>query len=326
MPLVDMPLAQLQQYQGRTPRPEDFDAFWDRSLAEMRSVDPEPELLPAPFKVDFAECFDLFFTGVRGARIHAKLVRPKKFPKRAPAVVRFHGYSSNSGDWIGHLPLAAAGFVIAALDCRGQGGLSEDVGGVKGNTLHAHIVRGLYEGPEKLLFRDIFLDVVQLAGIVMAMPEVDAERVAAEGGSQGGGLSLACAALEPRICRAAATYPLLCDYQRAWEMDVAKDAYQRSDFWKKELRTFFRRFDPTHEHIAKWFRRLGYIDVQHLAARIQGEVLMVTGLMDSISPPSSQFAAYNKITRKKNILIYPDHGHEILPRRLDHVFEFLCSI
>ncbi|WP_346347964.1 acetylxylan esterase [Bradyrhizobium sp. 139] len=68
------------------------------------------------------------------------------------------------------------------------------------------------------------------------------------------------------------------------------------------------------------------MDCQHLAARIKGEVFMVTGLMDTVCPPSTQFAAYNKITSKKNMLIYPDHGHERLPREPDHVFEFLCQI
>lgn len=124
MPIVDMPLSHLQEYQGRNPRPEDFDDFWDRSLAEMRSLNADVEIVPASFKANFADCFDLFFTGVRGARIHAKLVRPKLLSKQARAVVRLHGYSSNSGDWVGHLSLAAAGFVVAALDCRGQGGLS----------------------------------------------------------------------------------------------------------------------------------------------------------------------------------------------------------
>jgi len=261
MQIVDMPLSQLREYQGRNPRPEDFDAYWSRSLVEMRSMNEDLEIVPAPFKTNFADCFDLFFTGVRGAGLHAKLVRPKRLPARAPAVVRFHGYTGSSGDWVGHLPLAAAGFVVAALDCRGQGGLSEDVGGVKGNTHHGHIIRGLYEGADKLLFRDIFLDAAQLAGIVMAMPEVDAKRVGAEGSSQGGGLTLACAALEPRIRRAATTFPFLCDYLGVWEMDLAKDAYQ-------ELRTFFRLFDPAHDSIAEWFRRLGYIDCQHLAERI----------------------------------------------------------
>ncbi|MCP3419875.1 acetylxylan esterase [Bradyrhizobium brasilense] len=317
MPIVDMSLVQLQEYQGRNPRPEDFDIFWDQSLAEMRSVNADLKVVPASFETNFADCFDLFFTGVRGARIHAKLVRPKKLQSQAPAVVRFHGYTGDSGDWIGHLPFAAAGIVVAALDCRGQAGLSEDVGGVKGNTHHGHIIRGLYEGPDKLLFRDIFLDAAQFAGIVMALPEVDSKRVDAEGVSQGGGLTLACAALEPRIRRAAATMPFLCDYQRVWEMDLAKDAYE-------ELRTFFRQFDPAHENIAEWFQRLGYIDCQHLAARIRGEVFMITGLMDTICPPSTQFATYNKIISKKNMLVYPDYGHERLPRVPDRVFEFLC--
>jgi cephalosporin-C deacetylase len=118
--------------------------------------------------------------------------------------------------------------VVAALDCRGQGGLSEDVGGVKGNTHHGHIIRGLSDEPRNMLMRHIFLDTAQLAGLVMAMPEVDETRVAAMGGSQGGALTVACASLEPRINRLAPVFPFLCDYRRVWEMDLAKDAYQSS--------------------------------------------------------------------------------------------------
>jgi hypothetical protein len=42
--LIDMPLEQLRTYTGRNPRPADFDAFWDRALAEMRAVDPKVEM------------------------------------------------------------------------------------------------------------------------------------------------------------------------------------------------------------------------------------------------------------------------------------------
>ena len=55
-------------------------------------------------------------------------------------------------------------------------------------------------------------------------------------------------------------------------------------------------------------------------------VLMGTGLMDTICPPSTQFAAYNKITAKKQQIIYPDFGHEGLPRWNDSVFQFLCGM
>jgi cephalosporin-C deacetylase len=50
------------------------------------------------------------------------------------------------------------------------------------------------------------------------------------------------------------------------------------------------------------------------------------GLMDTICPPSSQFAAYNKITATKSMTIYPDFGHEGLPGHSDRIFEFMMGL
>jgi cephalosporin-C deacetylase len=323
MPLIDQPLPALFQYQGRNPRPADFDAYWAAALRELDATDPKPELRPNPtVATRDIEGFDLWFTGVGGARIYAKYLRPRNTAAgiRHPAVLQFHGYSQHSGDWFDKLGWPAEGFCYAGMDCRGQGGRSEDSGQVKGTTLRGHIVRGL-DDPDsrKLAFRQIFLDTAQLARVVMSLPEVDATRVGCFGASQGGGLTLACAALEPRLRRAAPVYPFLCDYQRVWEMDQAKDAYE-------ELRLFFRSFDPRHERETEIFQKLGYVDCQHLAPRIQAEVLMFTGLMDTICPPSSQFAAYNKIAAKKDVVIYPDFVHETLPGQADRIFNFMLGL
>ncbi len=333
MPMLDMPMAELERYQGRNPRPADFDAYWDRALAEMRSVKADVELVPHDIGGDAgAECFDLWFTGVRGARIHAVYLRPKGPPaggrvsshpsdgvSRHPAVVELHGYSGNVGEWTAKLKWTALGFSVAAMDARGQGGLSEDVGGVKGTTYKGQIIRGLDDQPDNLLFRHIYLDAAQLAGIVMEMPEVDPERVGCTGGSQGGGLTLACAALEPRIRRVFPIFPFLCDYRRVWEMDMAKRAYE-------ELAYYFRMFDPLHEREEEIFTKLGYIDNQFLAPRIRGELKMAVGLMDDICPPSTQFAAYNRMRCPKSLLVYPDFGHEGLPWIGDHVFAFMARL
>ena len=320
MPLLfDMPYEDLLTYEGTNPKPADFESYWDTALAEMRALDPQIELIPAEFQVDYAECYHMYFTGVGGARIYAKFIKPKEITKPGPALLMFHGYSMNSGDWLDKLPYVAAGFIVAALDCRGQGGKSEDVGGVKGWTLNGHFVRGLDNDPKNLLFRAIFLDTAQLAKIVMEMPEVDETRLGATGGSQGGGLTLACTALEPRIKRSAPVYPFLSDYQRVWDIDQDVDAYD-------ELRAWFRRFDPRHERETEIFTQLGYVDIQHLAPRIRGEVLMGVGLMDTICPPSTQFAAYNKITAPKSLLVYPDYGHEHLPEMNDKIFQFMLGL
>ncbi|MCK5843777.1 MAG: acetylxylan esterase [Victivallales bacterium] len=320
MPLVDKSSEELRKYQGSSPCPKEIDEFWDASLSEMSLIDPEVELMPADFQVECAECFDLFFTGIGGARIHAKYLRPKNVSEPVPAVLQFHGYSGNCGEWNDKLAYVSSGYAVAALDCRGQAGLSEDVGGVKGNTFRGQIIRGLDDdGPEKLLFRSIFLDTARLADIVMGFDEVDETRVAAIGGSQGGGLTLVCASLNPKINSAASTFPFLCDYRRVWEMDLAQGAYE-------ELKTYFRQFDPRHERENEVFERLGYIDVQNITKRIKAKILMGTGLMDQTCPPSTQFAAYNKITSEKNVLIYPDFGHEGLPGFADAVYQFMMDM
>jgi len=319
VPAIDMPIEELRTYRGLNPRPADFDEYWNDALAEMKSTESRVELIPADFSVPFAECFDLWFTGVRGARIHAKYLRPRSRNGRCPTILRFHGYSQGAGDWSDKLGYVAAGFCVAALDCRGQGGLSEDSGGVRGNTLRGHIIRGLDDEPQNLLFRHIFLDAAQLASIVSTFPEVDPDRLGAMGGSQGGGLTLACAALEPSIRRLAPTYPFLSDYKRVWEMDLAREAYE-------ELRLYFRKFDPTHAREGQIFERLGYIDIQHLAPRIRGRVLFGTGLMDEVCPPSTQFAVYNRISSAKEMVVYPDFAHEELPGFSDRVFMFMLGL
>ena len=149
MPLFEMPLEALKTYTGRNPRPDDFDTYWDDALKEMRGIDPQVAIEPAATASESVEYFDLWFTGVGGARIHAKYLRPKNVPEPHPAVVCFHGYSGSSGDWFEYRGWAAEGFSVAAIDVRGQGGLSEDVGGVTGNTHYGHIIRGLQDSPDK---------------------------------------------------------------------------------------------------------------------------------------------------------------------------------
>ncbi|MDR1286546.1 MAG: acetylxylan esterase [Treponema sp.] len=316
---IDMPVYELEKWQGSNPRPSDYDAYWTRALAELDAQDPSPLLVPAGFECPFADCFDLWFTGVRGARIHAKYARPKNASGRIPAVFQFHGYSMSAGDWVKLLPYAAGGMAIAAMDCRGQGGLSEDTGAVKGNTLHGHIIRGLDDEAGNLLFRHIFLDAAAIVRVVSGFGEIDENRLGCFGGSQGGALTIACAALFPSIKRAAPQYPFLCDYKRVWEMDLAEEAYS-------ELKEYFRRFDPRHEREDEIFTKLGYVDLQFLAPRVRAEVLMFTGLMDEICPPSSQFAMYNKITSKKRVLLYHDFTHEELPDAGDITFTFMSEL
>lgn len=319
MAVVDMPLSELKVYKGKNPCPKDFDSFWQKGLQEMNETDPAVEFQPADFHCAFADCFDMYFTGVKDARIYAKLIKPKNAQAGpCPGLLFFHGYTGASPQWVDLLAYAAQGYVVAAMDCRGQGGKSQDTTVTTGTTFRGHIIRGLDEAPENLLYRQIFLDTAMVARIVKGMDEVDESKLFAMGASQGGALTLVCAALVPDIKRAAPAFPFLSDYLRVWELDLCTTAYI-------EIRDFFRQHDPTHQREEEIFTKLGYIDIQHMAKWIKADILMAVTLRDDICPPSTQFAVYNKLTCNKQMEFYPDYGHESLPDFGDKAFKWLMG-
>lgn len=168
----------LLRYAGASPKPEDFERYWKKGLSEIQEINPRTVMKKADFFAPYSHCFDFYFTGIGGARIHAKYLRPAKNGGKHPAVFFFHGYTESARNYSAMLPHAAAGYSMAALDCRGQGGSLEDTGGVRGYTCHGHFIRGLAEtNPEKLLYRSVFQDAVQLVHLVAQIEEIDPDRM-----------------------------------------------------------------------------------------------------------------------------------------------------
>ena len=319
MPLVDMPVKELLEYKGSSPCPKDFDEYWDIALAEMESVEHKAEFIKKEYPSKSADMYDLYYTATKGAKIHAKVAFPKNIEGKVPAVLMFHGLSGYSGEWNELVKHAAEGYVVAYMDVRGQGGPSEDVGGAKGTTYTTPFMRGMDGDKHNLLMRDVFLDTALLAKIIMELDFVDENRVGVYGGSQGGALSVACACLVPQIKKCAPMFPYLSDYKRVYQMDLNKGAYEGLNY-------YFRHFDPCHEREDEIFEKLGYIDIQNLAKRMKAELLMFTGLMDTTCPPSTQFAMFNKVTSEKNVIFYPEYGHENLKGANDKIFEFMSDL
>jgi cephalosporin-C deacetylase len=311
----DLSSEELAVYQGTNPRPADFDQYWDKALLELDAIDPEAEFADATdFPLTTATAQHLYFNGTGGYRVHAKVIRPAE--PTGPAVLIFHGYGGEQPKWVDLLPYAARGFTVAALDVREQVGFRTGSQAPNSFSLHNHLVHGLDDGPDGLLYRHVFLDARRLTDIIGGLPGVDSSRIATTGWSQGGGLSLVAAALTPSVKYTASVYPFLTDYQRAWELNLETAPYD-------EIVTWFKKRDPRHLRQDEVFTTLGYIDVQHLAARIQGEVTLFVGLEDQVCPPSTQYAAYNKITSPKSTRVYPDFGHDDLPGAADDIYQLI---
>lgn len=302
-----MDLKEFENYKGITPVPADFDEYWEKALGEMRETERNVEIKEAEIQFNNAKCYDVYFTGVNGARVYSKLITPAKIEGKIPVILVFHGYTGGSGNWFNYLGFVLNGAAVFAMDCRGQGGKSRDVGGTIGYTCNGHIIRGVDEkDPHKLLFRDIFLDTAELADIAYNMDFTDKDKFYTMGVSQGGGLSLVCAALDTRVKRTVSTYPFLSDY---------KCAYESKGTAFGEIETYFDRFDGLHEHEDEFFTKLGYIDIKNLAPRIKADVTMFTALKDTDVPVKTQYAAYNALKCNKKHYIVPDRGHEDLKQQ-----------
>ena len=76
-----------------------------------------------------------------------------------------------------------------------------------------------------------------------------------------------------------------------------------------------------HEHIPTVLRTLSYVDNAVLAPRIRARTTVSVGLMDTICPPSTVFAAYNAIDAPKHVEIYPYSGHRLPGHHVERQLE-----
>lgn len=205
------------------------------------------------------------------------------------------------------------------MDVRGQAGRSQDLGCFEGITVKGQVIRGMVQGPNHLFYKDVYLDVYQLIRLVSGFEEVDANRLMSYGASQGGALALIAAALYPNLSKAVSIYPFLSDFKRVLELGNNSEAYD-------ELFRYFKYSDPFHETESKMLDTLSYIDIKNFASMIKCPVAMVTGLEDSVCPPSTQFAVYNRLQVEKQMKILPDYGHDAMHVKVnDYVYDYLIG-
>ena len=71
------------------------------------------------------------------------------------------------------------------------------------------------------------------------------------------------------------------------------------------------RFCKNHrEDIETVFQTLSYFDGLNFAVRAKAPALFSVGLMDTICPPSTVFAAYNHYSGPKDIRVWEFNNHE----------------
>ena len=303
MPLTDMPLDELRTFRPDVAEPADFDDFWARTLAESRALAAPPLREPADTPITAVIVEDLTFSGFGGEPIRGWVTRPRAEGK-LPVVVEYIGDGGGRGIPGEHLRWAAAGYVHVLMDTRGQGanwgsgGDTPDPHGSDG-AVPGYMTRGI-SSPDEYYYRRLFTDAALLIDAVQQFDFVDPARIAVTGGSQGGGISLAAAALNPAVVAAMPDVPYLCHFRRSVELTP-----------EHPFREIERYLSVHRDRVEAVFETLSYFDGVNFARRITAPVLFSVGLMDGVVLPSSIFAAFNHCASEDaEIEVYAFNGHE----------------
>ncbi|WP_028799558.1 acetylxylan esterase [Streptomyces sp. 142MFCol3.1] len=303
MALFDLPLDELRDYHSASTEPEDFDAFWAKTLQETRRHDLAARFEPFPTPLKTVDTYDVTFAGFGGHPVKGWLTVPAGADAPLPTVVEYIGYGGGRGLAHTHLLWASAGFAHFVMDTRGQasawgGGETPDPVG-SAPSFPGFMTRGV-EDPETYYYRRLFTDAVRAVEAARTHPLVDAARTAALGGSQGGGITIAVGGLVPDLAAIAPDVPFLCDFPRATVLTDRAPYREIGNY----LKTHRGRTDQV-------LRTLSYFDGVHFAARGRAPALFSAALEDQTCPPSTVFAAYNAWAHEeKKIEVYDFNDHE----------------
>lgn len=264
----------------------DFEDFWKAAFAELDTVPMEVEMTPVPeHSNELRTGYEVRFKSLGGATAGGIIMIPNA-PGKYPVRVQYMGYGADVY-WFD--PSAHPDRIDFLVSVRDQG--------IFKAGQERWIDRGL-TSREEFYYRGAFCDARRALDFVFSLEQTDPERVVAMGESQGGALTVAAAAWEPRLKAVSLAVPFLGDYPD----------YARIVFW------------PVHEvwetaqaeglDRAAVMDMLTYFDTKNLAPYVTCPVIMAFGLQDPTCPPHTNFAIYNNLgTQDRRYICIPTCGH-----------------
>lgn len=267
-----------------TPRPGDFDAFWDGKLALQAKVPIHPVLTPVATDVPGVE-MSMFELDALDSKAHGYVARPAREGK-FPALIQLQYagvYALNARADARH---ASEGWLVINVDSHDK--LPSDPSGgiprnyqATGNT-----------DREKSYFLNMYLRDSRALDYLLTLPDWDGKTIVLTGGSMGGQQSLALAGLRPEKITAV----LVCVPAGA---DTNGDLHGR--------KAGYPNWPPDNPDA---MRTALYFDTVNFASRIKAPVMAGMGFIDTTSPPAGVWTALNQISGPKEPLPMIESEHD----------------
>ncbi|WP_210367562.1 acetylxylan esterase [Bacillus sp. REN3] len=314
--VADFTLQELKAYKPKLNRPKDFMDFWEEQKKSVKRAETTCEWKKRIYPVKEVEVFELLFTSWDSTPLKGILVKPA-FQSNIPVMHSFHGYTGDRGLPADFLKWALMGIAVISFDIRGQGTSPDFAKYPNGSRTPGWMLNGILQ-KENYYYVNIVKDILAQLNWAKDSMAFDISKFGVMGSSQGGGLALSAAGLEPFIDFIIADWPFATHFERALEV-ATNGPYM-------EIVQYFKNIDPHYETYDQVIGTLSYIDALHFCPDITKPVLMGIGLEDSVTPPSTAFAAFNHIASKEKVLeVYPQFTHEPNPYHEEKRIEFICQ-
>ena len=291
---------------------EDFNSFWESAITQLENINMEvrKELIRSSSsrKIYFVE-MNSIPDGLTGdpVKIRGYYCEPQDGNKH-PILLHFFGYDTRPPGKMSLYTGVSDDYVEFYLSHRGQyinartanqrsDKINEDYENIYGDWFAFQ-----FGQRDSYYYRGAFMDCVQAVRFMTSLETWDGKNVFAEGSSQGGALSYACAALSPiKLNAIAPNVAFLGDFP-----DYFKIVSWPGNTAKKNKGSM------TDEEMYKF---LSYFDTKNLATRISSTAVLATiGLQDGTCPPHTNIAPYNNLPHNdKEIHYYPEMQHSYPP-------------
>lgn len=286
-----------EKLQPYTKLPADFNAFWEKNLAEVAKCPMKYTIEPAPeYSSEKSDCYLIKLQCFRpGSYIYGYLTRPKA-AGNYPVVLCPPGAGVKTiKDPKRHIYYADEGCIRLEMEIHGLNPTMsaeefKEISSAFGN----YLVNGI-DNRDNYYMKKVYLACVRAVDYLTSLPDWDGKNVIVQGGSQGGALALVTAGLDKRVTACVANHPALSDMAgykagRAGGYPHLFKNYQGMD---------------TPEKI----NTLAYYDVVNFAKQIKVPVYMTWGYNDNTCPPTTSYIVYNVLDCPKEALITPINEH-----------------
>jgi cephalosporin-C deacetylase len=240
---------------------------------------------PLPYRTYAVE-----YRSLGNVRVRARLSIPIRGGEPArplPAIVSVPGYGGSQQGLM--LDECQRGYAILQVYPRSQG-LSAELWKIDGpEKLTWHI-----DQPDGAYYQLAYADVIRGVDFLSKRQGIDPDRIAIAGTSQGGGIALAVAALDPRLKTVVAHVPFLCDMRLAarTEGSLVKQILDRAG-----------NNDDAH------LRTLAYFDPLELVPALHVPALVSSGGRDTTCPAATIRSVFDRIPSIKSLFHDPELTH-----------------